>query len=124
MGSIQAGLARLDPAADVLLWPVDRPLAAPATVAALTASGEGGGEDEIRVPVAGGRRGHPILLPASLRDPLLAAAPDESLRDRLRASGAARRGIEVDDVGIHFDLDTEDRVAEAVRWWEGRRFPG
>ena len=121
MGTIRIGLARLDPAADVLLWPVDRPLASRDTVAALVAADDERGAGEVRVPLAEGRRGHPIVLPASLRDTLMAADNDASLRDLIRTSGVRRRDTEVDDPGIHFDLDTEESVAEAVRWWEARK---
>ncbi len=123
LGSLQIGLSRVAAGDDVLMWPVDRPLAGEATVRALMGAGTGAADPEaaVIVPVAAGRRGHPILLRASLRPALLAAPPDAILRDVLRATGAVRLEVPVDDEGIHFDLDTEEAVAEAVQWWEKGR---
>jgi molybdenum cofactor cytidylyltransferase len=75
------------------------------------------------VPEAEGRRGHPLILPAAVRDAVLAAAPDASLRNVLRGAGAERRVVPVDDPGIHFDLDTEEAYARALAWWRARANP-
>jgi CTP:molybdopterin cytidylyltransferase MocA len=115
LGSLQAGLDSAAAGA-VLLWPVDRPLASPETVRALLEAA-GKFPDRIVVPESGGRRGHPLVLPCSLRPALRSASPDASLRDVLRTSGIARHVVTLDDPGIHFDLDTEEAYAEALRWW-------
>ena len=128
-GSLVIGLGAVG-AVDVLLWPVDRPLAAPGTVRALLAArmeaiaaaaavGTDPGTDVI-LPEHDGRRGHPLILRAGLRERLLAAAPDASLRDLLREAGARRRVVPVDDPGIHFNLDTEEAWREALAWWRSR----
>jgi CTP:molybdopterin cytidylyltransferase MocA len=128
-GSIRVGWEAIDPGNDVLLWPVDRPLASPATVTALLAARGGTAATEtedapspeaatVIVPLHDGGRGHPIVLPADLRAVLLAAPPDEGLREIIRRTGVARREVAVDDPGIHFDLDTEERYREALAWWK------
>jgi molybdenum cofactor cytidylyltransferase len=121
LGSIRVGLESAGPGA-VLLWPVDRPLAAAGTVRALLEAARRF-PDQVVVPESGGRRGHPLVLPESLRPALEAAPPDASLRDVLVASGAARRVVPLDDPGIHFDLDTEEAYTEALAWWRGRNHP-
>jgi len=132
-GSVVIGLGAVG-AVDVLLWPVDRPLASADTVRALlAAAAEDGGPGgptgdpaapdappDVLVPESGGRCGHPLILRASLRPALLAAAPDTSLRNVLRAAGVRRRVVPVEDPGIHFNLDTDDAWAEALAWWRAR----
>lgn len=117
-GSVIAGLAALAPDSDLVLWPVDRPLASAGTVRSLLEAASAGAG--VIVPEQGGRTGHPLVLRATLRSALLGAAPEASLRDVLRASRAGRTVVPVDDAGIHFNLDTPDAWREAVRWWSGR----
>jgi CTP:molybdopterin cytidylyltransferase MocA len=127
-GSVRVGLARIADGRDVLLWPVDRPLGGAATVRALReAAREHPGAGSL-VPVFAERRGHPILLRSALRPAIEVADPAASLRDVLRnalgAVGLVRLDVPVDDPGIHFDLDTEESVATARRWWDEERPPG
>ncbi len=79
-----------------LLWPVDHPWVAAATVAALCAHPDG-------VPVHGGRGGHPALVPRRLFA-ALAGCTDlpEGARGVLR--GALTR-LEVADEGVIADVD-------------------
>ena len=119
MGSLLVALAHVPADADLLIWPVDRPLASAATVRALLETIAGvGSSAEVIVPETAGRRGHPILVGAGLRSVLLASSPDASLREVLRA--AARRQVPVADSGIHFDLDTRADYARALAWWRER----
>jgi molybdenum cofactor cytidylyltransferase len=113
MGSVIIGIASTDPDTDVLLWPVDRPMARIDTVQGiLSARAQEPGDDVIIVPEYDGHTGHPILIAQGLRAPLLSAAPDANLRDILRAAGANRIKVS-GDVGIHTNLDTEEDVQEA-----------
>lgn len=120
-GSLQRGLERCAPEADVLLWPVDRPLAGLATVRALLSAREAIG-DEVGwiVPSHEGRAGHPLVLRVLVRDPIRAARPDESLRQILRRAGSARHVVNVDDAGILMNIDTEDEWTRALAWWRAR----
>lgn len=103
--SVAAGFAAIAarPVTAALLWPVDHPRAAIATVAALGAGGGG-------IPVHGGRGGHPVLVPRACFDDLLAcgARPDGArgvLRGRLPR-------VEVDDPGVIADVDLPDDLPE------------
>lgn len=121
-GSVLIGLGATTADTDVLLWPVDRPLASTDTVRALLAPPAGPEDvgEGVVVPECEGRRGHPLRLRARIRPALLAAPPDASLRDVIRASGLRRRVVAVEDPGIHFDLDTEDDWKRALDWWRSR----
>jgi molybdenum cofactor cytidylyltransferase len=111
MGSIVIGLASTEPEADVLLWPVDRPMAKTSTVRALLSAREKEASLEtVLVPATDGRRGHPILLGWGLRSALINALPDANLRDVLQDLGARRVEVAVADPGIHAELDTPDDV--------------
>lgn len=119
MGSVVVGLGAVG-AVDVLLWPVDRPLASTATVRALLAAAAEDASQDLLVPEFEDRRGHPLVLRAGLQPALLAADPDASLRDVLRSAGARRRVVPVTDPGIHFNLDTDEAWTEALAWWRAR----
>jgi molybdenum cofactor cytidylyltransferase len=122
MGSVLVGLRALTSGADILLWPVDRPLASADTVAALVAERERADPAQgVIVPEFRGGRGHPVLLRASLLMSLLAAYPDANLREVIRDSGTRRRIVVVDDPGIHFDLDTASEYEKALAWWRETR---
>jgi molybdenum cofactor cytidylyltransferase len=102
--SIQTGLATLDRSSDpVLVLPADMPFVTASTVAAVLAAAQRG--NGVVVPVCGGRRGHPIALPASCRAHLLHADPVRSLRDALEAFGASWIELPVQDLGVLKDVD-------------------
>jgi molybdenum cofactor cytidylyltransferase len=69
--------------------------------------------DAVHVPVFRGERGHPVVLPASLRAPLCAAAPGESPRAVIARAGVRVREHPLDAPGILVDLDTPE---ELQRW--------
>lgn len=110
LSSLQAGLRVLDDGA-VLLATVDRPHVAATTIAALLAA-HADDRDAVVQPLFAGRRGHPLVLPASLRAPVLAAAPNDNLRAVLEAAHARRREVAVDDPAV---LDNIDSPADLAR---------
>jgi CTP:molybdopterin cytidylyltransferase MocA len=113
MGSVIIGLASTDPSSDVLLWPVDRPMARIDTVQSiLSARKNEPGGNVVIVPEYDGQFGHPILIASGLRSLLLAASPAANLRDVLGAAGASRIKVS-GDAGIHTDLDTKEDVGRA-----------
>jgi molybdenum cofactor cytidylyltransferase len=114
MGSVMIGLAATDPDADILLWPVDRPLAKIETVKAiLDARAREPRANVVIVPEYQERHGHPILIASGLRQSLLTASPDANLREVLGNSGASRVSIP-GDPGIHANLDTEEDASRAA----------
>lgn len=60
----------------------------------------------IAAPVLRGERGHPVGLSVALRQELLALQGDEGARSLLRRHAASVQLVEVDDAGIHRDVDT------------------
>ena len=102
--SIQTGFAGAPDGHPILVLPGDMPFVQSATVAAVTAHARESGN--IVSPRFGGRRGHPVALPASLRESLLRASPSRSLADILDAPPHQREYIDVDDAGVLRDVDT------------------
>ena len=129
MGSILAGMALAPPAADVVLWPVDRPLASTNTLAALLVArplpdAEGHAATPwVVIPRADGGCGHPVILGAAFCATLHAQPPDASLRTAMAAPGVLRVEVPVADPGIHHNLDTDDAYTRALAWWEARTTP-
>ena len=106
--SIQAGLAVA--AGDVVLvLPGDMPFVASATVAAVAARAAASGS--VIVPVHQGRNGHPLAIPAAVRDRLLPLDPATTLKDALAAVGASREILDVPDPGVLRDVDVPGDLA-------------
>lgn len=107
LSSIQCGLLTLShqlaAAATLTICPVDFPALRISTVAALLA-----GLHESAAPIAlprhQGRRGHPIVLSASLAGRIETLDPRLGLRQLLDLH--PHREVDVDDPGVHRDLDT------------------
>lgn len=115
LSSLQRGLAAVSerrpdlPA--LLVLTVDRPHLRPHTIAALVEAwrGDPGG---LWQPELGGRRGHPVIYPASLLPALAALPPTASPRPLLAAHATLRRGLAVDDPAV---LDNLDHPGDLVR---------
>ena len=109
LSSIQQGLrgAQGDP---VLVLPGDMPYVEPATVAALLGRQRETGA--IVSPRFGGKHGHPVAIPGSLRDEILAAGPDATLHDVLRAHASQRLDLDVYDRGVLHDVDAPEDLSD------------
>jgi molybdenum cofactor cytidylyltransferase len=109
LSSIQAGLreATGDP---ILVLPGDMPYVEAATVSTLLR--EQGRRGGILSPRFDGKRGHPVLIPGSLRDEILAAADGATLHDVLRAHASDRTDLEVYDRGVIRDVDEPKDLVE------------
>lgn len=109
--SLQLGLASLGPG-PVLVLSVDRPHLRAATLHALAAAVA---RDPTRIwqPAQAGRRGHPIVWPAALREALLALRPGQSPRDLYARPELAvlRTSVPVDDPAIFDNLDRPEDLA-------------
>jgi len=115
LSSIQAGLGAMGgEALAALLTPGDLPSIQPATVLAVVGTGKGA-PDRLCVPVYGGRRGHPVLIPRAYWRDLLDLGEGESLRSFLRAREGEIIRVEVQDPGIHADIDTPADYDGAVK---------
>jgi molybdenum cofactor cytidylyltransferase len=58
-----------------------------------------------------GKRGHPVALPASLRDEIREAGPGATLHDVIHAHLDMRVDVDVDDRGIVRDVDRPEDLA-------------
>ena len=82
----------------------DMPFIRPDTITAVAARLEAGAL--IAAPVLCGERGHPVGLSAALREELLVLQGDEGARSVLKRHAVSIQLVEVDDAGIHRDVDT------------------
>lgn len=110
--SIQCGL---DAAGEQASWlavlPADMPFVRAATVSRLIEAA--GRANEVVVAACDGRRGHPLVLPARLRGPLLAQPASSSLKAALGALGAASIEVEVGDPGVVRDVDRRQDLPQS-----------
>ncbi len=115
--SVQAGAGSLEDEIEAFfLLPADYAFVSAETIRSLLRGGEGGPSDaDVVYPVHSGERGHPPLISARLRDPILAIEPDGGLKGLLEREARSRAEIEVDDEGILIDLDTEEDYQRAIR---------
>jgi CTP:molybdopterin cytidylyltransferase MocA len=118
-GSVQAGLAALRGTVDAaFVQPVDCPLVAAETYAALL---EVLPSVDVVIPSCQGRHGHPPLISAGLFPRILAAGPDEPLRDILLESGVRRRYVEVNDPGVLLNVDRPEDLDQLAELYNARR---
>lgn len=109
LSSIQAGLREIsgDP---ILVLPGDMPYVEAATVSTLLR--EQASRGGIVSPRFDGKRGHPVVIPGSLRDEILGAADGATLHDVLRAHASDRTDLDVYDRGVIRDVDEPKDLVE------------
>ncbi len=101
--SIQAGVANANGDALVIL-PGDMPYVRPETVRAVIAKYRE--QPAIVSPRYKGKRGHPVVMPLSLRDEIAATAATKNLHDVIHHHQDERVDLDVDDPGVIRDVDT------------------
>ena len=106
--SLQAGMAEAEGDALVVL-PADMPFVQGATVRLLLETFTA--KPAIVSPRFNGKRGHPVILPPSLRDEIRAADPHLTLHDILKRHQDQRVDIAVDDQGVIRDVDRPEDLA-------------
>jgi CTP:molybdopterin cytidylyltransferase MocA len=115
LSSVRAGLAALTAAGTprlLLVCPGDLPALRADTVRELLAAQRRHGG--VAVPVHGGRRGHPLLVPARWLPAIDELDPAVGLRGLLRLAAAELLQHPVDDAGTVRDVDTPEAY-EALR---------
>lgn len=100
--SIQEGVAQAQ-GDTILVMPGDMPFVSPETVRAVIAAYAS--KPAIVSPRCRGKRGHPVALPASLRDEIRAADARATLHDIIHAHPGMRVDVDVEDRGIVRDVD-------------------
>ena len=106
--SIQEGVAKAQGDA-ILVMPGDMPFVSPDTVRAVIAAYAG--KPAIVSPRYRGKRGHPVALPALLRDEIRAADSRATLHDVIHAHTDMRVDVDVEDRGIVRDVDRIEDLA-------------
>jgi molybdenum cofactor cytidylyltransferase len=106
--SIQAGVATANGDALVVL-PGDMPYVRPETVRAVIAKYRE--RSAIVSPRYQGKRGHPVVMPLSLRDEIAQTAPTANLHDVIHHHQDDRVDLDVDDPGVVRDVDTPADLA-------------
>ena len=102
--SIQAGVATANGDALVVL-PGDMPYVKPETVRAVIAKFRE--RSAIVSPRYRGKRGHPVVMPLSLRDEIAATSPTANLHEVMHHHQDDRVDLDVDDAGVVRDVDTK-----------------
>ena len=106
------GLSYLRDKCDRLLFtPVDIPLFTASTVQTLLDS-----DAPLACPVCDGKRGHPILISASLIPAILSDSGSDGLRGALERCGAEMREIPVEDRGVLHDADTPEDYRTLLKY--------
>jgi molybdenum cofactor cytidylyltransferase len=117
LGSVQAGVAAADAAAD---WFVIALGDQPALGAALTTrllELAGSGTAGIIVPSIAGRRGHPLLIHRRYRTEIGSLSSEIGLKDLLQRHADDVCHVPVEDDAVLRDIDTpEDYTQELARW--------
>ena len=103
--SIQEGAAEAQGDA-ILVMPGDMPFVSPETVRAVIAAYER--KPAIVSPRYHGKRGHPVVLPASLRDEIRAMPSSATLHDVIHTHTDLRVDVDVEDRGVTRDVDRKE----------------
>jgi len=106
--SIQEGVAQAQGDA-ILVMPGDMPFVSPDTVRAVIAAYAQ--KPAIVSPRYRGKRGHPVVLPLSLRDEIRTAKPGATLHDVIHAHSDMRVDVDVEDRGVVRDIDRKEDLA-------------
>lgn len=116
IGSIRAGIRALagKPVEAAVVWPVDRPHVAVATVSALVDAFRES-HSAVVVPTHDGRRGHPVLFGKAVFEELLAAPDDQGARAVVHRDPARVVEIPVDDVAVLEDFNTPEDYKGLLR---------
>ncbi len=103
--SIATGVKHAPDSDGYLIWPGDMPGIKPETIRALIDSAASG---RIVVPVFERRRGHPVLFSDVFHSELSHLGSDEGARSILDANPSRVVEVDIDDPGIHLDVDTRE----------------
>lgn len=103
--SIQEGVATANGDA-LLVLPGDMPFVRAETVRALIEAFRA--RPAIVSPRHRGKRGHPVVLPAALREEIAATSASATLHDVIKRHADLRVDLDVDDPGILRDVDTAE----------------
>ena len=110
--SISAGVKEAGDVDGYLIWPADMPLIKPSSAAAVIDEFD---PAAIVVPICDGKRGHPVLFPATFRVPLEGLTHQNGARSILNANADSIKEIEIADSGIHCDIDNREDLDRVIQ---------
>lgn len=105
-GTLQTGIMALEIPSSVLVVPIDRPGFTSRVIETLLQNG-----GCVR-PVHKGRGGHPILLDSNAIESILAAQPNDSLREL-----CSFKDVEVTDVDFGLNIDNPEDLPLLEEWY-------
>lgn len=105
LSSIQVGLRTVEGADTYVILPGDMPFVRPETVRELLERSAGAPRGIVS-PRYRGKRGHPVVVPGSLRGDILAEDARSNLHEVLKRHPGDRVDVDVDDPGVLRDVDT------------------
>jgi CTP:molybdopterin cytidylyltransferase MocA len=108
LSSLQAGLRVLPEVAGFLIFPVDYPVVPAREVRRLIDAFRGRTAGQIFMPSFDHRRGHPVLVEASLAGEFLALPPESSARAVIAAHEREIVYVQADDDRVLMDMDTPE----------------
>lgn len=112
--SLRAGIRALEGDEDAVLVVLgDQPLLRAETIDAMRRAYEEAGVQAV-IPVHRGQRGNPVLLDLALRNRMEAIRGDMGCRELLKELDDVL-ALEVDDLGVIIDIDTEDDLDRALK---------
>jgi CTP:molybdopterin cytidylyltransferase MocA len=116
IGSIRVGIQAIlnHPVEGALVWHVDRPHVAIATIEALLDRFRQEGEPLV-VPSYQARRGHPVIFGRAVFEELLAVPDDQGARAVVRSDPSRVAVVPVDDPAVTEDIDTPEAYQELLR---------
>lgn len=116
LGSIQAAIANIInlPVDGLLVWPVDYPHVRTGTALELL-SAFLRSKRPIAVPIATGRRGHPVIFGRPVFEELLSAPPTVGAKAVVRADPSRVLEVSVDDGAVLEDIDTPEAYQDLLR---------
>ena len=113
--SVQAGVGSLGKQTDAFfLLPVDYAFVSPETIGKLLTAYHAG-IYEVVYPVNQGKRGHPPLISADLRDEILMREPEGGLKTLLNKKMDKSCNVCVDDEGVLLDMDLEEDYQRSIK---------
>lgn len=112
LSSLQCGIAAA-PGDDVIFTPLDYPAIRESTIRAVAGAVVAGAE--IVIPRFEGRRGHPVRITKTVAQELLALPVETGTpADVIRRDASRIHYVEVDDPGIHLDIDLPSEYQELI----------
>ncbi len=116
--SIQRGMEEIQSSDAILIGLIDHPFISRKLINWLINQYE---TNKIIIPSYNGRKGHPIIIPFSLKDEIVALNPENySLRDVIHRHENDVKIVKTNTDSIIFDMDTREEYERAKRYEENK----